>query len=486
MVHLRLCLRLRQAAAELRGFLGERGVFRLRKRHADGQTALCKDERQKARKRLGELFEALFEVVSEVSEEAVVGQHCLLVVRACRRQIGGDAHRHAALRGAHDARLQDGAALPAKFLKALLVGERALGQDFRQEREKFGQIAPEGARTHAEHRHAGIRLAVSDGGGIFVGYAARMEVREIRQLGVRMALGIDRTQKVGQQEEILDVFLRHALRIEIEVDVGDLVREDVAVKHLAALDLALGKRQFLHFPTNIGEFKKRDRCQGFRRLGAFLPLLQALVHLDDALDLLVRERLLLLFQRFGKRRLALRGKRLARLEHDERTMRILHEVLFQDLFKVAPFESFAHLLKKLLIIEVKRRVGVVEPAVHDLDVVDKPLGERAEVRLTRLEFEAVDRRFEQRLVDAVLNEAAHRLFRQAAKLLGALRLRIRDDDAQIRLAQRILKGSADILADLRIHQHFFEGSSLRLQESVLQDFKSEHRLGIIRLPHEPV
>ena len=75
-----------------------------------------------------------------------------------------------------------------------------------------------------------------------------------------MALGIDRIQKIGQQEEILDVFLRHALRIEIEVDVGDLVREDVAVERLAALDLALGKRQFLHFPANIGEFKKRNRC----------------------------------------------------------------------------------------------------------------------------------------------------------------------------------------------------------------------------------
>ena len=229
MVHLRLCLRLRQAAAELRGFRSERGVFRLRKRHADGQTALCKDERQKARKRLGEFFESLFEVVGEVGEEAVVGQHCLLVVRACRRQIGGDAHRHAALRGAHNARLQNGAALPAKFLKALLVGELALGQDFRKKREKFGQIAPKGARTHAEHRNARIRLAVSDGSGIFIRYAARMKVREIRQLGVRMALCIDRIQKVGQQEEIRDVFLRHALRIEIEVDISDLIREDVAV-----------------------------------------------------------------------------------------------------------------------------------------------------------------------------------------------------------------------------------------------------------------
>ena len=200
----------------------------------------------------------------------------------------------------------------------------------------------------------------------------------------------------------------------------------------------------------------------------------------------MRERLLLLFQRFGKRRLALRRKRLARLEHDERTMRILHEVLFQDLFKVAPFESFAHLLKKFLIIEVERRVGVVEPAVHDLDVVDKPLGKRAEIRLTRLEFETVDRRFEQRLVNAVLDEAAHRLFRQAAKLLGALRLRIRDDDAQVRLAQRILEGSADVLADLRVHQSLFQGCGFRLQESVLQDFKSEHRLGIVRLSHEPV
>ena len=87
-----------------------------------------------------------------------------------------------------------------------------------------------------------------------------MKVRKVRQLGVRVALGINCIEKLGQQKEIRDVFLRHALRIEIEVDVSDLVREDVAVERLAALDLALGKRQFLHFPANIGEFKKRNRC----------------------------------------------------------------------------------------------------------------------------------------------------------------------------------------------------------------------------------
>ena len=259
MIDLRLCLRLRQTAAELCGLLGERGIFGFGERHADGQIALCEHKRQEACEYLRKSLEAFLEVIGEIGDEAIEGQHRLLVVSARWRQIRRDACRHTALRGAHDASLHDGAALSAKLLDALLVRELALGQNFREKREQFGQFAYEGACTHAEHRHAGIWLAVSDGGGIFVRYAARMEVREIRQLGVRMALCVNRIKKLGQQKEIRDVLLWYALRIEIEVNVGDLVRENIAVEHLAALDLALGERQFLHFPANIGEFKKRDR-----------------------------------------------------------------------------------------------------------------------------------------------------------------------------------------------------------------------------------
>ena len=104
-----------------------------------------------------------------------------------------------------------------------------------------------------------------------------------------MALGIYRIQKPREQVEVRDMLLRHALRIKPEVDIGDLVREDVAEECLAAFDLALDERQLLHLPADVGKRKKRDRRQSFRRLGAFLPLLETLVHLDDAFDLLARK-----------------------------------------------------------------------------------------------------------------------------------------------------------------------------------------------------
>ena len=135
-------------------------------------------------------------------------------------------------------------------------------------------------------------------------------------------------------------------------------------------------------------------------------------------------------------------------------MGILEEVCADEVLEIAIVETGAQFFEQVLVIEIRDGVAVIKPALHAADVVDEAFRRAAEIRLAELELIEVQRRLHQRAVEALVCEVLQRLHDEAAEFFSAVFFRVVDDDREERLHDIRLKFGIDVLAELRVNEHF--------------------------------
>ena len=258
------------------------------RRDADGEILRAEQARQQVRRRLLQFCKRGVEVLEEAFDERIVWQAALIDIGCGLCEIRRDARGHDLMGAALHTELDGDLLLLQKFLDALLVRENALGEDFFQEREELRQFRNQRFRLHLELRQEALRRIFFRIGAEVEADAAGMEVREVREVHVAMRLRIDAAKQRAEQVRIRQVFLRNSLRVEIELQVGDAIRRDVAFEQLHARLLLDFERPLVCFLADVLALEHGNLRECFGAVRRLLALFECFRGRDDPAQVFVR------------------------------------------------------------------------------------------------------------------------------------------------------------------------------------------------------
>ena len=108
-------------------------------------------------------------------------------------------------------------------------------------------------------------------------------------------------------------------------------------------------------------------------------------------------------------------------------------------------------------------IAVVKPTFKDAQTVDQSARSGAEIGFTRRKLETVDRRLQERFIDAVGDQFFERRHGELVKFIGARGFRAVDLNAERRLQIIFVETRIDVLADVRIDERLPQRSGGRDQ-----------------------
>ena len=151
-------------------------------------------------------------------------------------------------------------------------------------------------------------------------------------------------------------------------------------------------------------------------------------------------------------------------------MRVLQYTLFNQGFKIALLHLPAQV--RIYPVSLKVRKGpavVVQPAVHHLNAVHKPLGSSAEIRLPVLEFVIIDCGQKRLLLKALVHDSLQGLSDDRFKFLLPFHGGSLCHHSKERLLYAILIHAEHILAYSAVDQRLLDGRAGHGTEGKVQD-----------------
>ena len=286
-----------------------------------------------------------------------------------------------------------------------------------------------------------------------------------------MLCGVELAQNRGEDGDVGQLFEGDVRQVEIEREVVDAVRAHVVAQAGQGRALVQARGRLFFRGRNVRELEQRQRCQVFGRIGRFLQAVQfsALVH--DGLGLLGRERCLLRGELFC---FLIALGRFFRHDLHAAAVVVLEHELAQQLFEVAFVQTGVHAGERVFPAQgVHGRIVVVKPASQAVHGVHDAF-RRAEVHLAEQELLVLERRFDERMVDAFGRQSFDLSFEDGTELVKHVRLAALELHHEQRLQARIVHECVRVARKLCVEQHFLKRALVAAHERVHEDSRRKH------------